>query len=421
MGAAREEGMDHDQGAARHPGLERIKRAYLATALHSFNLAALIVLVNVALAIVMALRPASRAENPSAFPDAALAEAYAPIPLAEAKAVLDETWNQLELEAKPWVHFGEARFSGKYVNVSAEGVRSNGPAEAGPGAEGGSSARSPGRGPGPAPPAEGGAPLVVFVFGGSTTFGYGVPDRDTIPSNLERVLRARHPERRVRVVNHGHGYYYSSQEQALFTSLLRRRVKPDIAVFLDGTNEPESVQYPGGERRFDEPWNMATIRALWPSRKKAQGPLLPEWVPLGRAARWLRERGASHAPAPPPPPSREDAELIFDNYLENQRLIAGAAAGAGVAAYFFWQPNPVYAYDLSRHLFAGRSNAADDALHALVYEAMARRGAAGVVDLSGLFRDYPAPAYVDFIHYSPAACRRIAEAIADAIVIPPPR
>src|SRR5262245_14191728 len=39
-----------------------------------------------------------------------------------------------------------------------------------------------------APRQQAGNPLDVFVFGGSTTFGYGVADAETIPSHLQRAL-----------------------------------------------------------------------------------------------------------------------------------------------------------------------------------------------------------------------------------------
>src|SRR6185312_13466875 len=111
---------------------------------------------------------------------------------------LDETWIRMRYEAKPWTHTGESEFSGRYVNVSKTGVRSNGP-----------------RGEGPAP-RPGAKPFRVIALGGSTMWGYGVPDWETIPAHLQRALQARHPGRAVEVVNQGHCFYWSAVELALF-------------------------------------------------------------------------------------------------------------------------------------------------------------------------------------------------------------
>src|SRR6185369_12207002 len=75
----------------------------------------------------------------------------------------------------------------------------------------------------------------VFVFGGSTTFGYGVADGDTIASQLQPLL-ARHG-RDVAVYNFGRGYYYSTQERILYEQLLAGGFVPALAVFIDGLND----------------------------------------------------------------------------------------------------------------------------------------------------------------------------------------
>jgi hypothetical protein len=82
-----------------------------------------------------------------------------------------------------------------------------------------------------------GPPLVIWAFGGSTMFGWGVPDDQTIASHLANALSRALPQRSVSVINHGHAFFFSSQELALFEMLLRRGEKCDVAVFLDGLND----------------------------------------------------------------------------------------------------------------------------------------------------------------------------------------
>lgn len=70
----------------------------------------------------------------------------------------------------------------------------------------------------------------IWFFGGSTTFGYGVSDSETIPFILGEMLEEN-------VINLGRGYYYSLQENLLLDSLLNSGFKPSRIIFLDGVNE----------------------------------------------------------------------------------------------------------------------------------------------------------------------------------------
>lgn len=75
----------------------------------------------------------------------------------------------------------------------------------------------------------------VFVFGGSTTFGSGVADDDTMPAHLQRVLQRSRD--RVRVYNLGQPSYRFIDEIYLLLDRLRERRAPTVAVFYDGINE----------------------------------------------------------------------------------------------------------------------------------------------------------------------------------------
>ena len=112
---------------------------------------------------------------------------------------------------EPWVAFREKPRTSRFVNVSQDGVRLTKGGAAGL-ADVGDNA--------------------VFVFGGSTMFGYGVADSETVASHLQELAGSR-----WRVFNLGRAFYYSAQENVLFDSLARAGVKPAVAVFVDGLNE----------------------------------------------------------------------------------------------------------------------------------------------------------------------------------------
>jgi hypothetical protein len=77
----------------------------------------------------------------------------------------------------------------------------------------------------------------IFLYGGSTTFGAGVTDNQTIASYLGQILIDN--KKNICVKNYGRRSYYSFQESILFQKhILKGKMKSnDIIIFLDGINE----------------------------------------------------------------------------------------------------------------------------------------------------------------------------------------
>ena len=72
----------------------------------------------------------------------------------------------------------------------------------------------------------------IYLYGGSTTFGYNVTDNQTIASYLQEMLGDDYC-----VFNHGRAYFYSKQENNLFFNHLENGKSIHKAFFLDGINE----------------------------------------------------------------------------------------------------------------------------------------------------------------------------------------
>lgn len=70
----------------------------------------------------------------------------------------------------------------------------------------------------------------IWFFGGSTAFGDGVADHETIPAQIEQVLGRP-------VVNLGVHNYSSTEENLLLNHYLRIGYRPALAIFFDGINE----------------------------------------------------------------------------------------------------------------------------------------------------------------------------------------
>ena len=101
-------------------------------------------------------------------------------------ALLKEMWNRTDrwFEYEPVVEYRERPFHGNYLRISANGYRE-------------------GKESNPWPPDP--AAFNVMVFGGSTAFGYGLPDEATIPSWLQQLASMEQGARRIAVYNFSRG------------------------------------------------------------------------------------------------------------------------------------------------------------------------------------------------------------------------
>lgn len=112
------------------------------------------------------------------------------------------------LRYESWVGFGVAAHASKFLNVNEFGIRSNG--------EPRRDMQS--------------IDNAIWFFGGSTTFGSGISDQETIPAQLEKALVKP-------VVNFGVPTFYSAQEDMLLAQYLKSGYRPALVLFLDGVNE----------------------------------------------------------------------------------------------------------------------------------------------------------------------------------------
>jgi hypothetical protein len=130
--------------------------------------------------------------------------AYRQMSDSEINDLLISTWHLTTggFEYDEWVGFKEAPRKTKFINVNVYGLRQNSI-----------------------------KPILmdelnnsIWFFGGSTTFGYGVTDQETIPAQLENLISAR-------VYNFGRGYFYSAQENQLLRLYLKAGYRPRMAIF----------------------------------------------------------------------------------------------------------------------------------------------------------------------------------------------
>jgi lysophospholipase L1-like esterase len=234
-------------------------------------------------------------------------------------ARLDETVYEYE----PFTQFKHRPLRGKYLNIDAGGFR--------PVAN-------------PASWPVRGEVFNVFLFGGSTTFGVGVRDSETIPAYLQNEMAA-HCATPAAVYNFGRLGYFSTQEALLFYRLLSAGTVPRVAIFLDGINDFHAAA--------GEPDLTAELQSLLTSEQRGTGSLRD--LPMWRAATLLRQWMASSAPPrtstdfeDPRFPSRVAARLRM-----TEGMIGSLGTQFRVDPVFVLQPVPVYKYDLRYHFLNG--------------------------------------------------------------------
>jgi len=304
--------------------------------------------------------------------------------------------NRRDFQAEALVQFREKQQSGRFSTVDGHGFRH-------------------GLQQGPWPPES--RFFNIYVLGGSTAFGYGVPNEDTIPSQLQRLLGRVDLARPPRVYNFGRGAFDSTMERILFDKLISLGPKPDLVVFLDGLNE---FYWPDGPSPLTAHWTKQVEEALAHPFGAAVGSLpvmrlIEAWRSRGAVATFGREASVDQ----PPAIAREQSDRVLDRYLGNKAAIEARAAAADVPVVMVWQPVPTYGYDLRHHVFDGSFGRHE--LTRTGYPRMRERLRQDPLGenffwCAEIQRELAELLYVDLVHYSPAMSARVAQCIVDNLV-----
>lgn len=363
---------------------------YKLTAIILLNILLLFLLANILCFIGFKIKDAYfQKYNPVSKKYAqSLLEVYPGLSEREIKDLLNETWSR-NYVYEPFTQFKERPYTGKYVNVDKNGFRV-----------------SKNQGPWPPEPEN----YNIFLFGGSSTFNYGLPDDQTIASYLQEYLSQ---VKQVKVYNFGRGNYFSTQERILFEQLLTSGNIPDLAIFIDGLNEfYYSEDKPVFTKHFENivgdrvrAFKYLSLRSLemLPITKLAQtfGNLIPK----------KKEQEEIY----------NDTSLIngvINRYLENKKIIEAVAGAYNFTPVFVWQPIPLYKYDLKYHPFAE----GDFERHTYAkygypqMENFVKDGGDNFFWLADIQKEVQEPLYLDKVHYTARMSQKLAKTISDLLV-----
>jgi len=130
-----------------------------------------------------------------------------------------DEYGSMRVRWQPYVYWVGAEYATKYINVDKEGFRRTYRSENKATCE---------------------HPLRIFTFGGSTMWGEGARDDETIASWIQKLLDA--DAMCVEVTNMGQDGYVSTQEVLLLGEQLRMGNVPNLVIFYDGYNDIFSAE-----------------------------------------------------------------------------------------------------------------------------------------------------------------------------------
>lgn len=244
--------------------------------------------------------------------------------------------------------------------------------------------------------------FTIFMFGGSTTFGNGVPNEETIASHLQDLIRTE-GNADAHIYNFGQGAFFSTQERILFEELLTAGHHPDMVIFIDGINECA----------LDEPLHSDQIRQFYEGKRFLSLNRLPAVHLISRIISRVKSPAAPERANGP-----ETAGQMAARYLENKKMIEALASSYGFRPVFVWQPAPLFKYDITYQPFLTPRVLLEKQfiLEEKVYAFMEQIKNEEKLDgnflwLADMQEHVKKPLYVDRVHYSPEMSQKIAAEI----------
>lgn len=249
----------------------------------------------------------------------------------------------------------------------------------------------------------------IFVFGGSTTFGYGVTDYETIPSRIQEKLN------NVCVYNFGRGAYFSTTERILLESLIIDNKIPNMVIFIDGYND----------YYFLEPQFTAQLESFMREENKYDAILRN--VPMFKLWNYLFPKYALFFPNYPNKIFDEEIlHKLTDRYFVNKRMIESVCEKFNITSYFVIQPVSLYNYNLSYHIVYNEVYDGDIELlfrrykniqlgYPILNEYYQKRKDENIIWLADIQENLNKNLCVDSIHYTSEFSDLIAEYIVDGI------
>lgn len=236
--------------------------------------------------------------------------------------------------------------------------------------------------------------LIIWFFGGSTVWGWGARDTNTIPSQL-LCLR---PD--CIIENYAQLGFVSSQEVIYCIENLKNSPKPTIIVFLDGLNDMYSA-YQSNIAGIEQ--NAIKRKSIFESKNQIN---LKQIVNAKSNLYKLFKRSQTYN-------NITDFQTLTDNeqlassivkaYNQNIQILTALLTAYQIKPLFFWQPTIFDKVNLTE--YENKVKRIVDhwqPVHTSVKQHISKDKALDkrVIDLSDLFMNETKPIYIDPWHYN---------------------
>lgn len=256
----------------------------------------------------------------------------------------------------------------------------------------------------------------VWMFGGSTLYGTGVPDQATLPSFLSRELNSAGPECFV-VSNFGVEGYVTNQEIILLMEQLKAGRRPSIVIFYDGVNDSFAGAISPGIPNAH--LSLANIKARVEGSVVGRIDFLRNSNTLQlvmTGLNWLRRVRPAETKIEEIGPK---ASATLDNYEANVHTAEILGEAYGFRVFCFWQPALVYGHKpldpFEMKIASNDTTKSSFHILAEVYQkAEAQSASSGrFVFLGDIFDTVKEPLYIDkWMHLDPSGNELVARSIA---------
>jgi hypothetical protein len=315
---------------------------------------------------------------------------------------------RLEDRWEPYVYFRQKPFQGETIHVGSDGLRATWHPPSG----------ALGR--------PGARPIKLLMLGGSSLWGFGARDDQTIPSLVARGLSDQ--GFRVEVKNLAEIGYTSTQELVALVRELQAGYRPDVVTFYDGVNDTTAAFLEKEAGLTTNEINRRKEFNLLQSPARLAAALASQLIRDSgsyRFAEAVRRKLGGGRGTPRPALADESMRSLSGEvvriYEANVELAEHLGHAYGFRPLFFWQPivftKPVLVpFEREEALKYGWTERIFADVYARIGSSPALEADRAFRDLSGIFADTKELVYIDYCHTTETANARIAAEIAQSVI-----
>jgi lysophospholipase L1-like esterase len=297
-------------------------------------------------------------------------------------------WVFNHIQWRSYTYWCSKQFQGKYININHKGIR-----------------KTSGH------PSLTENDITIYVFGGSTVWGWGARDNYTIPSCIAQQLEDEYGIR-AKVINFGELGYVSTQGLICLIRELQQQRKPDIVVTYDGLND-SFLSYqlgraglvqnePNREREFNQTLSrhfknfISTKSGFYQLKHKLTVPPIAS-INTHKSSKLAKDTVAT--------------------YLTNIKILNALASNINFKLFAYWQPTLFDKKILSsaEKVMYNKQDFWHHFYLKIKQQIKQQEKISNFYCLSDIFIDYPEPAFIDPWHVDETANKYIAARISGDI------